>query len=361
MIQFQTGLALTLSDGTKLSGFEWLDLVTGAGNDQLTLSPVAETQSWTAGAGRDRAILDYSAYSTAVSFTHLGGSYNYNYIGLDDGTHRVNLVGVEDFTFTGGSGDDYFFGLFAQSVIFRGNAGNDNLSGSSGNDSLFGGAGNDSLFGGDGNDSLAGGLGDDLIDSGVGADTLVGGAGNDTYVTDGGDVISEGLNAGIDLVESSVSRTLGANIENLTLTGSAVINGIGNGTGNVISGNGAANMLNGGAGNDTLSGGAGSDSFVFSTAPGAGNIDQITDFSAADDTIRLDDAVFAGLGSGVLAASAFSANATGLAVDGSDRIIYETDTGQLFFDSDGVGGGARVQFAVLSAGLTLTNADFFVF
>lgn len=228
-------------------------------------------------------------------------------------------------------------------MIFRGNAGNDYLDGSSGNDSLFGGAGND------------------VIDAGTGVDTLVGGAGNDTYVTDGGDVISEGLKAGTDLVESSVGRTLGAKIEDLTLTGSVAINGIGNGLENVISGNGAANMLNGGAGNDTLFGGAGRDSFVFSTVPGAGNIDQISDVSAVDDTIRLDDAVFLGLGSGVLAASAFAANATGLAVDATDRIIYEPDTGRLFFDSDGVGGAAAVQFAKLTAGLALTSADFIVF
>ena len=62
----------------------------------------------------------------------------------------------------------------------------------------------------------------------------------------------------------------------------------------------------------------------------------------------------------VLTAAAFVANATGLAGDASDRIIYETGTGNLFFDADGTGVGARVQFAVLNPGLSLTNTDFLV-
>ena len=80
-----------------------------------------------------------------------------------------------------------------------------------------------------------------------------------------------------------------------------------------------------------------------------------------DDTIRLDDAVFSGLTSGTLGSSAFAANLTGSASDTLDRVIYETDTGRLYYDADGSGAGARVQFATLSVNLSLTNADFFVF
>ncbi len=79
--------------------------------------------------------------------------------------------------------------------------------------------------------------------------------------------------------------------------------------------------------------------------------------NATDDTIRLDDLVFAGLPTGTLASSAFASNLTGTATDEFDRIIYETDTGRLYFDADGSGSGTRVHFATI----TLTNADFFVF
>jgi Ca2+-binding RTX toxin-like protein len=110
-----------------------------------------------------------------------------------------------------------------------------------------------------------------------------------------------------------------------------------------------------------LTGGADSDVFVFDTALGAGNIDRITDFNVAADTIRLDNAFFAGLAGGVLAASAFVKNLSGTAADPSDRIIYETDTGRLYFDAGGTVSGTRVHFATVTANLNLTSADFFVF
>jgi Ca2+-binding RTX toxin-like protein len=100
--------------------------------------------------------------------------------------------------------------------------------------------------------TVTGNAADNLLDGGAGADTLVGGAGNDTYVVDNaGDVVTEAASAGTDLVQSSVTYTLGANIENLTLIGVSAINGTGNTLDNVLIGNGAANTLAGGAGNDT--------------------------------------------------------------------------------------------------------------
>jgi Ca2+-binding RTX toxin-like protein len=170
---------------------------------------------------------------------------------------------------------------------------------------------------------------------------------------------------GIDKIQSSVSFNLNANagvrfVENLVLTGTANINGTGNALANRLTGNTGNNALNSGLGNDTMIGGVGNDTFVFNAALGVGNIDRITDFSVVDDTIILDDTIFVGLATGPLAASVFAANSTGQAATASDRIIYETDTGRLFYDSDGVGGATRVQFATLTDGLALTNADFFV-
>ena len=81
------------------------------------------------------------------------------------------------------------------------------------------------------------------------------------------------------------------------------------------------------------------------------------------DSIVLDNAVFAGIAAnaqGRLDSAQFAANATGPAADAGDRIVYETDTGDLFYDADGVGGGARVHFATLSPGLAMTSNEFFV-
>lgn len=119
------------------------------------------------------------------------------------------------------------------------------------NDLLEGGAGNDTLYGDLGADTLVGGAGDDL---------LYGGGGNDTYDVDGSlDVVSEWADAGIDTVQSSVSFTLGNNIENLTLTGTIAINATGNTISNILIGNSGTNTISGEEGNDTITGNAGND------------------------------------------------------------------------------------------------------
>ena len=115
--------------------------------------------------------------------------------------------------------------------------------------------------------TLTGNAGNNLLNGAAGNDTLAGGSGNDTYVVDAiGDVVIEAPAQGTDLVQSAVSFTLGADIENLTLTGIAAIDATGNALANVLTGNGGANVLDGGAGLDTLVGGAGDDTYVVDAA-----------------------------------------------------------------------------------------------
>jgi len=211
------------------------------------------------------------------------------------------------------------------------------------------------------------------LNGGTGADTLIGGLGNDIYTVDNvGDIIMEYLDEGVDKVNTSVSYTLPAHVENLTLTGTAAINGAGNDLANIIVGNTANNQLNGGAGNDTLNGGAGNniltggtgkDYFQFRTADhiNGGRMDTIIDYSVIDDTIKLDKAVFTVFTNPIPSPIAAGELIIGSqALDSNDFIIYNSGTGALLYDADGNGSDAAVQFAMVSIGLAMTNADFHV-
>jgi len=165
-----------------------------------------------------------------------------------------NFAGTADAdVFEGGTLGDTLNGLGSS----------DTLSGAGGDDIIDGGDGADRLFGDEGADDILGGAGGDLLDGGTGADQMAGGLGDDTYVVDDfADQVTEGLNQGQDRVRSSVDFILGANVENLQLTGSGDNNGTGNGLANQIDGNGGSNFIRGGGGNDILKAGAGND-FLF--------------------------------------------------------------------------------------------------
>ncbi|MEJ5864766.1 calcium-binding protein [Pseudomonas farsensis] len=157
---------------------------------------------------------------------------------------------------------------------------------------LSGEDGDDHLVGGKGNDTLIGGAGDDVLDGGAGADTLAGGTGNDTYIVDNiKDVIIENEGEGTDTVQSSITWALGANLEHLTLTGSAAINGTGNAGDNILIGNSARNVLTGGAGNDTLDGGAGIDTLSGGTGDDNYVVDLLVKGTGAKATVALEDTI----------------------------------------------------------------------
>jgi Ca2+-binding RTX toxin-like protein len=299
------------------------------------------------------------------------------------GNDTVTGTGLDD-KLSGFAGDDTFVGGGGKDAI-DGGAGMDTasyLTSSAGvtvNLQLGTGTGGDAqgdtltgiekLIGSKFADKLTGSAGDNiLIDGGRGIDTLAGQGGNDSYaVHNAGTVIVEAAGAGNDRVGAGVltfvlAAGVSAELLNTTsLKATHAINLTGNDLVQLVRGNAGDNVLDGKGGNDILHGMGGKDTFVFSSALGASNVDTIADFKAADDTINLENGVFTALTTtGALAASSFQANATGAATDADDRIIYETDTGKLFYDADGNGSGAAVHFATLTGNPTLTAADFVV-
>jgi len=215
----------------------------GAGNDTYVVDNVGDTVTEAAGAGIDttRSSIDYT---------------------LTDNVENLVLTGEADLNGTGNALNNVITGNGGNNTIDAA-GGNDTVNAGEGNDLVHGGDGNDLLNGEGGNDILLGDAGNDRIDGGAGADRMDGGTGDDTYVVDdNGDLVNEDAGAGIDLVESSISYTLTANVENLNQTGTADIVGSGNELDNIINGNGGANVLYGLAGNDTLNGNAGADTLV---------------------------------------------------------------------------------------------------
>ena len=354
----------TVFGGPGLTG----DTIYGeAGNDELHGFTRKDTID--GGDGND------TIYGGANDDTLRGGAGNDTVYGGDGADAMEGGAGVDTLVYT--ALDAVTVNLSTGTVTASGFegwhdtiAGFENVRGGSGSDTLTGSSGANVLEGGYGADTLSGGGGSDTLDGGAGADMLSGGKDNDTYIVDdAGDKVTEKAGEGTDLVKSSITYTLTANVENMTLTGTDAIGGTGNSLNNVITGNGAKNIvaggdgndtLNGGLGNDTLTGGAGADVFVFNTKLGANNIDTVKSFSVADDTFRLDDDVFTRAGAvGHLATGAFYIGTA--AHDADDRIIYDKTSGKLWYDADGnkSGGVAAVQFALLDTGLTTLKATDF--
>jgi Ca2+-binding RTX toxin-like protein len=416
---------LTANSGNNvLNGGAGNDTISGgAGNDSITGGLGVDAMS--GGAGNDSFFVD-DIGDTATELSGEGTDLVTSSVTFTLGAHVENLT-LTGATAINGTGNEL-------NNIMTGNTGVNTMSGGAGNDLINGGFGADTLIGGEGNDTflienagdtvveaagegtdqvnsavthtlganvenltltgavaingtgngldntiigngaantLSGGGGNDTINGGLGADTMSGGAGNDAFVVDNaGDTVTEASGEGTDRVSSSVTFTLSADVENLTLTGTGAINGTGNGGANEITGNAFNNILTGGAGNDTLSGangddrlvggggndsltgGAGADRFVYS-ALGDG-VDLIFGFTVGSDKIAVDDAVFG-------ASFSFVSGAAPVAAGPGATFLYNTVGAILSYDADGNGAGAAVVLAEFQTVVALTASDFEVF
>nr|WP_275672481.1 calcium-binding protein [Thermomonas alba] len=246
------------------AGFDTIDN-TGGGTDTLFFpNSIPVTRLTFRQDGNDLLILvdNNPAQGVRVINHFLGGDYALDYVYQNGGT-GYNTAQMNQKAAMAGYDN-----------LVQGTASSETLNGTSGKDLMFGGNGNDTLNGAANDDRLLGEAGNDTLYGGAGTDKLEGGLGDDTYTIDDNlDVIVELAGEGNDLVNASVTYALGDNVERLTLTGSAAINGTGNALDNTLIGNSGANTLNGGAGNDTLNGGTGADTLV----GGAGNDTYVVD------------------------------------------------------------------------------------
>jgi Ca2+-binding RTX toxin-like protein len=132
---------------------------------------------------------------------------------------------------------------------------------------------------------------------------------------------------------------------------------LGSDASNILIGTGKADTIDGAGGSDTLTGGGGDDTFLFDTALGSGNVDTITDFTLGSDLVALDKSIFTALGAdGTLADSAFGLGTTAATAD--QRILYDSASGDLYYDKDGSGSATAVKFAIIASGLALTASSF---
>jgi Ca2+-binding RTX toxin-like protein len=266
--------------------------------------------------GIDTMSYEFANNAVTVSLALQGAAQNTVGEGSDTLIGFENLTGSDyDDTLTGGTTANALKGELGHDNL-NGGLGNDTLEGGDGDDTLTGSTGDDNLVGGNGLDwawyngagsavtvnlatviaqntggagtdtlntienvlgsnyndtltgnsaanNLEGGAGNDTLDGGAGNDTMKGGGGNDLYfVNAAGDVVIEGAGGGTDSVQSSVTHSLSANVENLTLTGVGNSTGNGNALDNSLTGNSGNNTLNGGTGEDTMVGGLGNDTYV---------------------------------------------------------------------------------------------------
>lgn len=372
-----------------IRGGEGRDIIYGNGGDDVLLGEEGSDDLW-GGDGNDTLI-------SGTGIDHLDG-------GMGDDTYVW-----EDDTggFTDPGGNDTFivsmnWGIATinavENLVYAGSAAW-TANGNGRDNEIVGGEAGDIISGRAGNDLLIGNGGNDFISGDEGNDTIRGDAGYDTalYLTNSGNFsFARNADGSVAIVDSTgvygADKLIGVEAVafangtfsldillqpvapppqtdfygssgNNTITGNSAYNVIkGFGGNDKLYGLSGNDKLHGGLGNDTLYGGTGKDAFVFDYKPNARtNKDAIKDFRVVDDTIYIDNSVFTKVGSnGGLKSAAFYANKTGKAHDVSDRIIYDKDSGVLYYDADGTGSKAGVAFATISKNLALSAKDFLI-
>lgn len=366
-----------------LSGLDGNDILVAAGNDELDggagddtlyVSSEAYSTELYGGEGSDTAVIDGSSSDYALYYY----PYSTNQDPVAETAYplpvkEIILHEMEQVYFTA---DDVAVSI--NDIPPVGTAGEDTINGSNRPDYLYGMEGNDVIVGNGGRDMLIGG---------EGTDTMSGGLGDDQYgVDNAGDVVIETIDGGYDHIGSDVSFTLPDYVESLAVSGGddplVDAYAIGNSLDNSIQGyftggtmlgldgndeivsNGGDNTINGGDGDDVLSGGegdtliggAGDDQFGIVSSPYVSTFATINDFDPDDDIISLID--YEGIlgEGGALDGDIFTIGTAATASE--QRLIYDSSTGDLFIDADGLGGEAQVQIAHLIGAPALDATSF---
>jgi len=283
----QTSLSFTLAEGLENLQLTGNAILTGRGNDKanVLISNEGNTEN-----GAGTCLYGMGGNDTLVSAMSYATDHQSLYGGAGDDFYEVNVnsgrpprvveyagEGTDTIYFYGGDGNNATNGGTyvlpdnvengIRSMIWMKATAVSTLVGNALGNTLTGSLNSDKLQGMAGNDTLLGGFGRDTLDGGTGNDLMVGGVGDDVYVVDSaGDVVQELKREGTDTVQSSISYTLGDNVERLQLIGSAHLSGTGNALNNVLTGNAGSNTLDGLGGADTLIGGDGSDTYMLNNA-----------------------------------------------------------------------------------------------
>ena len=281
-----------------LIGGAGVDVLNGGGGNDIIVANFADGDFVIDGGGTNSLQMLYEGDVSALSISQVFDVDGQAYLALTDGVNQILIQ-------SGFAGAVSQFDFGGPTIVTRGDLMRQaqvaalTLNGSAAGEHIIGGNSADQITSGDGDDTVEGLGGNDAIDGGLGADTLQGGAGDDTYVVDdAADVVTESAGEGTDTVQSAITYTLGAEVENLVLTGAVAINATGNALNNALTGNAAANTMDGGAGNDTLAGGHGGDTYRFGRGYGQDAIQESDDgFNPVDrvvfaaDTLPADVAV----------------------------------------------------------------------
>jgi Ca2+-binding RTX toxin-like protein len=323
-------------------------LIGGAGNDTYVVDATGDLVIEALNDGTDLV---------KVNIATAGGSYT-----LADNVENASLQSTVAFNLTGNSVSNTLIGNDAANA----------LTGGGGNDVLTGGQGVDTFNVDSGSDTVTdlGNGGSDILKVSAGATanaavSVIWSATSATSNNGTATITTNGLAVNLSAVVSGNGYTITNTGQEATLTGSALADRLNGGTGKdtLVGGNGN-DILNGGNGNDTLTGGAGSDTFQFSAAISTNNADVISDFQSGSDKIALLSTLFVNAkgADGVFNAADIlvGAGVTKGSAAGNEHIIFNTTTKALYYDADGGGSGAGVQFATLTGVIAIADTDFFL-